>query len=631
MSPAFRNSLLSLATALAVLLPAAYAQSPAGQHTAKPKAQKTRELPRAPVSELITRILTEEARLDTARRLAAIAATPEERQLAQKAERLADHQLDLAFLVALRRAADTAETTSPEVRDLEATVKALQGNVDDEQALVNGLKKRLAKARGRRKEAIQEQLEVEQAKLELATDELADAREDLINAGGDLKSQIERLQAEHIALEHTTSPAAGGAAAAPAPPAPSSDTLLGHVQLWMGLHNLRVQLEAAREDAVEAVETLRQRLESMEKEVSGQPAAASVPPQHPATPPPPADAPSAAQAGSITLEMLRKESRTQKILAGYKLRIRDMTDLAATYGKWDSLVAAKQKEAARGLIFSALWIALIVLVGIIANRLLQRLFRRMTHERRRLHTLQTMSRFGVQVFCLALILLVVLGPPSQLATIVAFAGAGLTVALKDFIVSFIGWFMLMGRNGVHAGDWVEINGVCGEVTEVNLFHTVLLETGNWSDPGHPTGRKVTFTNSYAIEGHYFNFTTSGQWLWDDLEFLIPPGENPNAVADAILQLVTAETKATAQLAEQEWSRIAGAPGTAAGAPSVSGAPVLTLQPTAFGITGRLRYITRANERFQARTRLYHLIVEFLHARSGQPVESAPGVPASRQG
>ena len=53
-------------------------------------------------------------------------------------------------------------------------------------------------------------------------------------------------------------------------------------------------------------------------------------------------------------------------------------------------------------------------------------------------------------------------------------------------------------------------GVGGEVVEISLLRTTLLETGNWTDSGHPTGRKVTFVNSFAIEGHYFNFSTSGQ-------------------------------------------------------------------------------------------------------------------------
>jgi len=99
------------------------------------------------------------------------------------------------------------------------------------------------------------------------------------------------------------------------------------------------------------------------------------------------------------------------------------------------------------------------------------------------------------------------------------------VALKDFIVGFLGWFVLMGKNGIRLGDWVEINGVTGEVVELGMFHTVLLETGNWTDSGHPTGRRVTFTNSYAIEGHYFNFSTSGQWMWDELQVVLPTGQD----------------------------------------------------------------------------------------------------------
>ena len=131
--------------------------------------------------------------------------------------------------------------------------------------------------------------------------------------------------------------------------------------------------------------------------------------------------------------------------------------------------------------------------------------------------MRSASRVTLQVLAVVFILLVIFGPPPNLGTFLGLAGAGLTVALKDFIVGFIGWFVLMGKNGIRLGDWVEINGVTGEVVELGMFHTVLLETGNWTDSGHPTGRRVTFTNGFAIEGHYFNFSTSGQWLWDELQ------------------------------------------------------------------------------------------------------------------
>src|ERR1019366_10745052 len=94
-------------------------------------------------------------------------------------------------------------------------------------------------------------------------------------------------------------------------------------------------------------------------------------------------------------------------------------------------------------------------------------------------------------------------------------------ALQDFIVAFFGWFVLMGRNGIRIGDWVEINGVVGEIVNIGLFRTSMLEMGNSVDKGRPTGRRTAFINSFAIKGQYFNFSTTGQWMWDEIRVSIP--------------------------------------------------------------------------------------------------------------
>jgi len=168
----------------------------------------------------------------------------------------------------------------------------------------------------------------------------------------------------------------------------------------------------------------------------------------------------------------------------------------------------------------------------------------------------------------------------------------------------------MGRNGIRVGDWVEINGVVGEVVEINLLRTVLLETGNWTDSGHPTGRKVAFVNSFAIEGHFFNFSTSGQWLWDEIEIMVPSNQNPYPIIDAIRKMVTKETEASAHAAEQEWKHAT----TSYRAQSVSATPAINVRPTTSGVEVHVRYITRANERYAMRAHLYQALVELLHRR-----------------
>jgi small-conductance mechanosensitive channel len=236
--------------------------------------------------------------------------------------------------------------------------------------------------------------------------------------------------------------------------------------------------------------------------------------------------------------------------------------------------------------------------------------------------MRTVVRFMAQALGVLLILFVLFGMPNQMPTILGLAGAGLTVAMKDFIVAFFGWFALMGRNGIRVGDWVEIKGVVGEVTEIGLLRTVLLETGNWAAAGHPTGRKVAFVNSFAIEGHFFNFSTSGQWLWDELQILVPSSQNPYPILDAIQKLATTATEANARMAEEEWQRATHRERMH----SVSAAPAINLRPTSSGVEVHVRYITRAQERYATRTRLYQEIVALLHQR--QPERAAASTPAS---
>jgi hypothetical protein len=121
---------------------------------------------------------------------------------------------------------------------------------------------------------------------------------------------------------------------------------------------------------------------------------------------------------------------------------------------------------------------------------------------------------------------------------------------------------------------------------------------------------VAFVNSFAIEGHFFNFSTSGQWMWDELKVLIPAGQDPYPVIDGIQRLVERETEASARLAEQEWQKAARAYRVKA----FSAVPGLQVVPTSSGIEVHVRYITRAYERHEIRKGLYQAVLELMHGR-----------------
>jgi small-conductance mechanosensitive channel len=322
------------------------------------------------------------------------------------------------------------------------------------------------------------------------------------------------------------------------------------------------------------------------------------------------------------LAATKRRAAEQKTLASFDKRIDDQKQLAEVYGKWIEVVAVKQRSVIHSVLEGLVIVFVILLIGVFFDNWLEHLLGKTSLDRRQVETLRTLTRVALQVAAVVFILLVIFGPPGQLGTFLGLAGAGLTVALKDFIVAFIGWLVLMGKDGIRLGDWVEINSVTGEVVQLGMFHTVLLETGNWTDSGHPTGRRVTFTNSFAIEGHYFNFSTSGQWLWDELQIVLPAGQDPYPVVDAIQKKVVEVTAESARQAEQEWQGAARSRDMKA----LSAAPAINVKPIIGGIEVAVRYITRANERYQLRAKLNQAAVDLLGGKSTQVLQGTTAQP-----
>jgi small-conductance mechanosensitive channel len=421
-----------------------------------------------------------------------------------------------------------------------------------------------------------------------------------MRAGGDLQSRIQRAFTQHEATQHTdTNQAQMWQSKAESYQVPG--TLVGQIRAWKQLRNKQQQIDSARQQADDLAADLDKKHDALEEHVnqlSQQTQAQRAQ----------AGAQSSQDQNKATLALLQHESEDRKTLSEYDNRIQDAQQISQSYKDWFSVISSRTRAIEHGGLQSLLWIVLIAIGVVAGDMVVDRASSKLSAERRRLATMRLLGHFVVQAVGLLLILLVILGSPGQLSTILAFAGAGLTVALKDFIVAFFGWFILMGKNGIRVGDWVEINGIGGEVVEISLLRTVLLETGNWADTGHPTGRRVTFVNSFAIEGHYFNFSTTGQWLWDSIEIDVPAGKNPHQVTESITALVTNETAENTKQAEQEWRRAT----SSSQAQSFSLAPAINVRPAGGGITVMVRYITRAQERYERKTQLYREIAELLH-------------------
>jgi small-conductance mechanosensitive channel len=569
--------------------------------------------------------------MQTAMALAPLAATSEEQDRARDALRMADHEVDFEFAAALYQAASQPVPSTPEISAILERISRAEKSVAELDSEVARLTKLDAAAKGNQKQALDQQLELAKARQELNEDELADADQDLEQAGGDPKGRIQRMVEEHNAAQQDKNgeldlSSVGTQAGSTLP---VSNSLLPRARAWFALRSFSGRLAQAEQEAGAKAATFSRRHDELEhqleqaqsqqsKKVAELPSGNAPGQTLATTPSSPSDQTNAAISSYRSLTVL------QKTISRLDSRMRNQRDLAAAYAQWRSLAASRQRGLLHGLFDTFGWILAIALAVLVLDQIMERIFNRLEPDRKNLLTLRAVAHMATRVTGLIAILLVIFGPPAQMATVIALAGAGLTVALKDFIVGFFGWFVLMGRNGIRHGDWVEINGVSGEVVEIGLFHTVLLETGNWNDSGHPTGRRVTFVNSYAIEGHYFNFSTSGQWLWDELQLAIPADQDPYPIVDELQKIVTKETQTNVALAEKEWARLADVRGDQ----GFSAGPAISIRPSGSGFEIHLRYVTRANQRYQQRSKLYSEIVELLRRGNISQPAQPPTAPTA---
>ena len=547
----------------------------------------------------------------TAEALAPLAVTTEETEFAHEAERLADHEVDQAFAAALRQASAQAQhrNLTGEALALSQRVEQLEQLVKDDQALVNRLTPASASPAGPAKDAAQpsqgdDDLDVAKAQLGLDTDQLADAEQELDRASGDDRAQIQSELAAHEALMRKYDSDAHSSGEVAVLSARRHGTLASRVAAWRSQLDRYALIQQAMRQAQADIASLTAAHNAFEARANAAAPGANPPDR------------------ASKLANLTERAEQRQLLTICNDRIQTQQRLAAVYGKWSAQVLLQHRTLLHLILQSLALIAFILICIILGDALVRWLMANPALDRRQMHTLRSVLQLGVQAVGGLLILLVVFGWPQQMSTVLGLATAGLTIAMQDFILAFFGWFVLMGKNGIRIGDWVEIDGVGGEVTEIGLMSTTLLETGDLADRGHPTGRRITFLNNFAIRGKYFNFSTAGQWMWDEIAVTIPVSGDAHEMVERIRKAVREETKDSAAVAEQEWKR--GARGD--GLSRFSAAPVVNPRPSGSGIEINVRYVTRASERFGVRNRLYQHVIDLLHKPDAPPrAEQTPEV------
>jgi small-conductance mechanosensitive channel len=162
----------------------------------------------------------------------------------------------------------------------------------------------------------------------------------------------------------------------------------------------------------------------------------------------------------------------------------------------------------------------------------------------------------ILIVILAIVLLRIWVPNPQ-ALLVAYGvvAAGIAVALQDLVKNVAGGLTIFVGGLFRVGNRIEMNGVVGDVIDIGLFNTTLLEVRSWIDADQATGRIVTVPNGSALNTPVHNYTKHHQYLWDEISLVVTPESDWSEAMRLMGEIGQEHTSEFIEAADQSLTRL----------------------------------------------------------------------------
>ncbi len=207
--------------------------------------------------------------------------------------------------------------------------------------------------------------------------------------------------------------------------------------------------------------------------------------------------------------------------------------------RWRTAIEQRWKKEFRSLVIRMIGLGaafVLIFLGAMAWRWITN--RYVTDIRRRGQVMAA-RRLVLGLIVLIVVLINFSDEIGSAATVVGFAAAGIAVALQNVILSIAGYFFLIGRFGIKAGDRVQIGGVTGDVIDIGLVKLSLMELGGTGTHHEPTGRVVVFSNAIVFQpsGNFFKQAPGTSFVWNEVRLTLAPNIDYRLAEKRLLEVV----------------------------------------------------------------------------------------------
>jgi len=221
---------------------------------------------------------------------------------------------------------------------------------------------------------------------------------------------------------------------------------------------------------------------------------------------------------------------------------------------------------------------------------------------------KAISRIGAIVLVSSLAIIWTPGQ-RELLTLLTVIGAGLLISMREGVFSIACWFYIAFRSPYQVGDRIEVNGLKGDVVDIRLLHTLLMEVDGWAYGENSTGRLVSFPNFFNLLHPVYNHSAGFSFVWNEWKIVLAPDSDWQRVRDFLQEMADTTSEPVAIQAKHELDKMTRE--YLVHFSILTPFVFMSVEPKGIGLT--LRYLCDVRKRRGTEHALTTELIGFLHA------------------
>ncbi|MCH4553882.1 mechanosensitive ion channel family protein [Aestuariibaculum lutulentum] len=133
--------------------------------------------------------------------------------------------------------------------------------------------------------------------------------------------------------------------------------------------------------------------------------------------------------------------------------------------------------------------------------------------------------------------------------------AGVAITLQELILSIAGSLYIFVVKVYKPGDRIEINGIKGDVIDVDSIYTTMMEIGQWVSSDNYSGRIVKLSNSFVFKGPIYNYSSDFPFIWDEFNIPIKYGSNIELAKSIVIEIASKILSEYTANSKSQWQEV----------------------------------------------------------------------------